>query len=441
MDEEETLIAKTSAKTSKEPVHAQETPQVKRMVKKTPRRSEWASMKQRILSLTQEVSALRKSKDKAVKSLNLQKIDYESLQTEYSALMSKLQLTRKSLQHSIDSLKISEQKNERLIAELKERSEEDTKPNALSIAEWKRMEEELRMATMECIRLASTLRTMGGENEQLRLKIKELEDGKTRLEHVITQKKSLLAEMKAKMKELEQVAKNDSQAAKNFEERVSQLKERERTYKVRLETMELRLDSEMKEKQKYRQQLGSCQEEMKKKNQQLNRSQTLRNQAKLVVNEMEAAATMQLQGLANQSEATITSLQRKLDNARERIDEFQSIVRTFVEELLMRTRTAKRRIDELEEKQWKETSRTAAKEARSKACSILNISSTDLESIMESSSQREGEMRLRTEQETAWMNEVESMLKRQGRFAMPLLEVLLDLVDERVAIESKYAGP
>lgn len=332
-------------------------------------------------------------------------------------------------------------KNERLIAELKERSEEDTKPNALSIAEWKRMEEELRMATMECIRLASTLRTMGGENEQLRLKIKELEDSKTRLEHVITQKKSLLAEMKAKMKELEQIAKNDSQAAKNFEERVSQLKEREKTYKVRLETMELRLDSEMKEKQKYRQQLGSCQEEMKKKNQQLNRSQTLRNQAKLVVNEMEAAATMQLQGLANQSEATITSLQRKLDNARERIDEFQSIVRTFVEELLMRTRSAKRRIDELEEKQWKETSRTAAKEARSKACSILNISSTDLESIMESSSQREGEMRLRTEQETAWMNEVESMLKRQGRFAVPLLEVLLDLVDERVAIESKYAGP
>lgn len=35
--------------------------------------------------------------------------------------------------------------------------------------------------------------------------------------------------------------------------------------------MELRLDSEMKEKQKYRQQLGNCQEEMKKKNQQLNR--------------------------------------------------------------------------------------------------------------------------------------------------------------------------
>lgn len=219
MDEEETLVAKTSAKTSKLPVHAQETPQVKRMVKKTPRRSEWASMKQRILSLTQEVSALRKSKDKAVKSLNLQKIDYESLQTEYSALLSKLQLSRKSIQHLTDSLKISERKNERLIAELKERTEEDTKPNALSISEWKRMEEELRMATMECIRLASTLRTMGSENEQLRLKIRELEDSKTRLEHVITQKKSLLEEIKAKMKELEQKAKNDSQAAKNFEER------------------------------------------------------------------------------------------------------------------------------------------------------------------------------------------------------------------------------
>lgn len=171
------------------------------------------------------------------------------------------------------------------------------------------------------------------------------------------------------------------------------------------------------------------------------RSQNLRNQAKLVVSEMEAAATMQLQGLANQSEATIASLQRKLDKARERIEEFQAFVRTLVEELLMRTRTVQRRLHELHEKQWKGTSRTAVKEAQSKACSILNISSADLETIMEdSTSQRAEEARLRTEQEQAWMAEVESALKRQGAFAMPLLEVLLDLVDERVAVEAKYTG-
>ena len=156
---------------------------------------------------------------------------------------------------------------------------------------------------------------------------------------------------------------------------------------------------------------------------------------------MEAAATMQLHGLANQSEAMIASLQRKLDKARERIEEFQAFVRTLVEELLMRTRTVRRKLDELHEKEWKETSRTAVKEAQSKACSILNISSADLETIMEESeSQRQEEARLRTEQEKAWMAEVESALRRQGTFAVPLLEVLLDLVDERVAVEAKYAG-
>lgn len=173
----------------------------------------------------------------------------------------------------------------------------------------------------------------------------------------------------------------------------------------------------------------------------VSRSQTLRNQAKLVVSEMEAAATMQLQGLANQSEATIASLQRKFDKAQERIEEFQTFVRTLVEELLMSTRTMRRKLEEFKEKQWQEASKTAMKEAQSKACSILNISSADLENIMdEGASQKLEEARLRTEQEQAWLAEVESALKRQGTFAVPLLEVLLDLVDERVAVEAKFAG-
>lgn len=219
IDEEEVYDAKSNVKKGKTSVRRPETPQVKRVSKKTPRRNEWASMKQRILSLTQEVSALRQSKDKAVKALNLQKSEYESLQSEYNALLSKLQLSRNSVQHLTDSLKMSERKNERLVAELKERQEEEARPNALSIAEWKRLEEELRLATMECIRLASIVRTLGSENEQLRTRVKELQEKNARLEHALTQKKTLLDEMKSKMKDVEENAKKDLDAAKNLEER------------------------------------------------------------------------------------------------------------------------------------------------------------------------------------------------------------------------------
>ena len=271
MDEEEAFDVKNSAKKGRVSVHRQETPQVRRLVKKTPRRNEWASLKQRVLSLTQEVSALRQSKDKAVKALNLQKNDYEGLQAEYNSLLSKLQLSRNSVQHLTDGLKMCEQKNERLIAELKEKKEEDARPNALSIAEWKHLEEELRLATMECIRLASIVRTLGSENEQLRTKLKESQDNNVRLEHAVTQKKTLLDEMKSKMKDVEEKAKKDAHTAKNLEEKLSQLKEREKTNRIRIETLELRLDGETREKQKYHQQLISCQEELKKKTQQLTR--------------------------------------------------------------------------------------------------------------------------------------------------------------------------
>ena len=219
VDEEEPFDGKNSVKKGKAPSRRQETPQVKKVAKKTPRRNEWASMKQRILSLTQEVSALRQSKDKALKALNLQKSECESLQSEYNALLSKLQLSRNSVQRLTDCLKMNERKNERLVTELKELKEEDAKPNALSIVEWKRLEEELRLATMECIRLASIVRTLGSENEQLRMKVKELQENNARLDHAVTQKKALLDEMKSKMKDVEEKAKKDSDATKNLEDR------------------------------------------------------------------------------------------------------------------------------------------------------------------------------------------------------------------------------
>ena len=275
MDEEEAFDVKGSARKSTVPkeggARRQGTPQPKKVARKTPRRNEWASMKQRILSLTQEVAALRQSKDKAVKALNVQKYDYESLQTEYNALLNKLQVSRNSVQHLTDSLKLCAREKDLLMAELKEKNEVDSRPNVLSIAEWKRLEEELRLATMECIRLASIVRTLGSENEELRTKLKVAQENSTRLEHAVTQKKTLVDEMKSKMKDVEEKAKKDSETAKNLEERLSQLKEREKANKVRIETLEHRLDGETREKQNYHQQLLKCQSELKKKAQQLTR--------------------------------------------------------------------------------------------------------------------------------------------------------------------------
>lgn len=273
--DEEAFDVKGSAKKSvvaeEGSARPQRTPQPKKVVRKTPRRNEWASMKQRILSLTQEVSALRQSKDKAVKALNIQKYDFESLQTEYNSLLSKLQVSRNSVQHLTDSLKLCAREKDLLTAELKEKNEVESRPNALSIAEWKRLEEELRLATMECIRLASIVRTLGSENEDLRTKLKEVQENCSRLEHGVTQKKTLVEEMKSKMRDVEEKAKKDSETAKNLEERLSQLKEREKANKVRIETLEHRLDGESREKQNYHQQLLSCQKELKKKAQQLTR--------------------------------------------------------------------------------------------------------------------------------------------------------------------------
>ena len=66
--------------------------------KNTPAKNEWSSLKQRVLSLTQQVSATRKSKETAVKALKEQKEISESLQAELHHVLQRLQITKNSVQ-------------------------------------------------------------------------------------------------------------------------------------------------------------------------------------------------------------------------------------------------------------------------------------------------------------------------------------------------------
>ena len=70
----------------------------------------------------------------------------------------------------------------------------------------------------------------------------------------------------------------------------------------------------------------------------LSQAQALRHEAEMAVNEMEEAAKTQLHNLANQSQVTLSAIEERLTRSRQRLDEFQIVIRvcpskTFTEPL------------------------------------------------------------------------------------------------------------
>lgn len=59
----------------------------------------------------------------------------------------------------------------------------------------------------------------------------------------------------------------------------------------------------------------------------LTQAQALRHEAEMAVSEMEEAAKIQLHNLANQSQDTLVAIEERFARSRQRLNEFQIVVR------------------------------------------------------------------------------------------------------------------
>jgi predicted RNase H-like nuclease (RuvC/YqgF family) len=68
------------------------------MKAKSPARREWGSMRQRVLSLTQQVAALKATKESLTKSLNEQKFSNEKLQNDLNQSQQRGKLSKQTIE-------------------------------------------------------------------------------------------------------------------------------------------------------------------------------------------------------------------------------------------------------------------------------------------------------------------------------------------------------
>ncbi|XP_023584334.1 centlein-like [Trichechus manatus latirostris] len=164
------------------------------------------------------------------------------------------------------------------------------------------------------------------------------------------------------------------------------------------------------------------------------------NETESAMAEIETAASKQLQGLALQSEQVLEGAQKKLLVANEKVEEFTIFVKALVKELQNDVQMIRQQIRELKKMQKNRVAaKTSTHKAQTLAASILNISQSDLEEILDTEDEVEIERaKIDAENDKEWLLYIQKLLEGQLPFASYLLEAVLEKISGKRKLIEEY---
>ncbi|XP_027806408.2 centlein isoform X2 [Marmota flaviventris] len=415
-------------------------------------------LRERIISLQQQNSVLQNAKKTAElsvkeykevneKLLHQQRISDQRFQTSKQTIK-KLNLDLAELRkEKEDLLKKLESSSE--ITSLAEEVSRITTPRihitSLSPSrsmdlEMKQLQCKLKNATNEFTKQSSNVKFLKSELLAKEEYIKEMHEKMSRMERNITMKRHLIEDLKFRQKVNSESNESFSEMLENLEKKVKTLTEECSNKKVSIDSLKQRLNVAVKEKSQYEQMYQKTKEELEKKDLKLTFLFSKINETESAMAEIETAASKQLQGLALQSEQVLEGAQKKLLLANEKVEEFTIFVKALVKELENDVYVIRQQIRELKKLQKnRNTCKTSAHKAQTLAASILNISRSDLEEILETEDESEIEkIKIETENDKEWLLYIQKLLEGQLPFASYLLEAVLEKINENKKLVEVY---
>ncbi|KAG5213415.1 hypothetical protein JEQ12_009201 [Ovis aries] len=237
----------------------------------------------------------------------------------------------------------------------------------------------------------------------------------SRMERDITMKRHLIEDLKFRQKVNLESNESINEMLENLEKKVKTLTEECSNKKVSIDSLKQRLSVAVKEKSQYEEMYQQTKEELEKKDLKLTFLLSKINETESAMAEIETAASKHLQGLAMQSEQALEGAQKKLLLASEKVEEFTIFVKALVRELQNDVHLIRRQIRELKKMQKNRNAcKTSTHKAQTLAASILNISRSDLEEILDTEDEAEIE-RTKTDAENdkEWLLYIRKLLEGQ----------------------------
>ncbi|XP_054112378.2 centlein isoform X2 [Callithrix jacchus] len=418
-------------------------------------------LRERIISLQQQNSVLQNAKKTAELSVKEYKEVNEKLLHQQQVSDQRFQTSRQTIKKLNLDLAGLRKEKEDLLKKLESSSEITSLAEEISQVavpriqvtslgpsrsmdfEMKQLQCKLKNATNELTKQSSNVKSLKFELLAKEEHIKEMHEKMSRMERDITMKRHLIEDLKFRQKVNLESSESLSEMLENLDKKVKTLTEECSNKKVSIDSLKQRLTVAVKEKSQYEQMYQKSKEELEKKDLKLTLLVSKINETESAMAEIETAASKQLQVLALQSEQVLEGAQKKLLLANEKVEEFTIFVKALARELQNDVHVVRRQIRELKKmKKNRDICKTSTHKAQTLAASILNISRSDLEEILDTEDEvvrsEIEKTKIDAENDKEWMLYIQKLLEGQLPFASYLLEAVLEKLNEKKKLVEGY---
>nr|KAF6483781.1 centlein [Rousettus aegyptiacus] len=353
-------------------------------------------LRERIISLQQQNSVLQTAKKTAELSAKEYKEVNEKLLHQQQVSDQRFQTSRQTIKKlNLDLAELRKEKEDLLkklesSSEITSLAEEVSRvtipriqitsvgPSRSMDLEMKQLQCKLKNATNELTKQSSNAKSLKYELLAKEEHVKEMHEKMSRLERDITMKRHLIEDLKFRQKVNLESTESINEMLENLEKKVKTLTEECSNKKVSIESLKQRLSVTVKEKSQYEQMYQKTKEELEKK-------------------------------------ALVKELQIDVHVIRRQIREFKKMQRS------------------------KNACKISTHKAQTLAASILNISRSDLEEILDTEDEMEIERtKIDAENDREWLLYIQKLLEGQLPFASYLLEAVLEKINEKNKLVEGY---
>ncbi|XP_063177029.1 centlein isoform X2 [Chroicocephalus ridibundus] len=408
-------------------------------------------LQERIKSLQQQIAVLQDEKKTAVSSVKGFKETNEKLTTQLHLADQKLQTSKLTIELLTSNLAKWQQEKEDLQGKLKLRehlSQTAGKSEATPALsknrdlEMKQLQCKLKNSNNEISKQSTTIKSLKNEVQEKEERVRELQAKISRLERDLSMKRHLIEDLRSRLKANQENEKTSNETLESLERKVKALAEDCSNKKTCIDSLKQRLNVATKEKSHYEQMYHKAKDELEKKELKLNNLESKMIETEYAMTELEATASQQLQGLAKQTEQALETVQKKLLLTNDKVEEFMTFVKALTRELQQSVQELRRKIKQAKKmEEVRACKKGLSQESVQLAASILNVSTTDLEEILEVEDDEEtAKTKMEFEKDKEWLQYIQKLLEAQFPFASPLMDAILEKLNEKKKLVEEYSS-
>ncbi|XP_071657825.1 centlein isoform X3 [Patagioenas fasciata] len=408
-------------------------------------------LQERIKSLQQQIVVLQNEKKTAVSSVKGFKETNEKLTTQLHLADQRLQTSKLTIEVLTSNLAKWQQEKEDLEGKLKLRehlsqntgkSEATPAPSKNIDLEMKQLQCKLKNSNNEITKQSTTIKSLKTEVQEKEERIRELQAKISRLERDLNMKRHLIEDLRSRVKANQENEKTSNETLESLERKVKALAEDCSNKKTSIDSLKQRLNVATKEKSHYEQMYHKAKDELGQKDLKLSNLESKMVETECAMTELETAASQQLHGLAKQSGQALETVQKKLLLANDKVEQFVTFVKALTRELQHSVQELRTKIKQAKKMgELKVCTKSLSQESVQLAASILNVSTADLQEILEVEEDEETvKAKKEFEKDKEWLQYIQKLLEAQFPFASYLMDAILEKLNEKKKLVEEYTS-